>query len=100
MKILFRLGLIGAVTTLASVPALAEEAASGKGGLGSIAAAIAIGVAALGGGIGQGMAVASALDGIGRNPAAQNKIFIPMIVGLAFIESLVLYGLLIALKVS
>ncbi|MHB1026025.1 MAG: ATP synthase F0 subunit C, partial [Desulfobacteria bacterium] len=35
-------------------------------------------------------------EGIARNPSAQNKIFIPMIVGLALIESLVIYALVIA----
>ncbi|MFA5624424.1 MAG: ATP synthase F0 subunit C [Bradymonadales bacterium] len=62
-----------------------------------IAAAFAIGIAALGGSIGQGRAAAGALEGIARNPGAYNKIFMPMIIGLALIESLVIYGLLIAL---
>ena len=39
---------------------------------------------------------AAALEGIARNPQAYNKIFTPMILGLALIESLVIYGLLIA----
>ena len=54
------------------------------------------GIAALGGGIGQGLASASALEGISRNPGASDKIFVPMIIGLALIESLVIYALLIA----
>lgn len=62
-----------------------------------IAAALAIGIAALGGGIGQGRAAAGALEGIARNPAAYSKIFTPMIIALALIESLVIYGLLVAL---
>jgi F-type H+-transporting ATPase subunit c len=41
-------------------------------------------------------AIAAGLEGIARNPSAQNKIFIPMIVGLALIESLVIYALVIA----
>ena len=49
-----------------------------------------------GGGIGQGLAMRGALEGIARNPNASNKIFTPMIIGLALIESLVIYGLVIA----
>ena len=62
-----------------------------------LAAGLAIGLSALGGGIGQGRAAGSAVEGISRNPQASNKIFTPMIIGLALIESLVIYGLLIAL---
>ena len=63
-----------------------------------LGAALAIGLSALGGGIGQGRAAGSALEGIARNPQASGKIFVPMIVGLALIESLVIYGLLIAFQ--
>lgn len=62
------------------------------------AAAFAIGVAAFGGALGQGKAAAAALEGIARNPEAQGKIFIPMIIALALIESLVIYALLIAFR--
>jgi F-type H+-transporting ATPase subunit c len=61
-----------------------------------LGAALAIGLSALGGGIGQGRASGAALEGIARNPQAYSKIFTPMILGLALIESLVIYGLLIA----
>jgi F-type H+-transporting ATPase subunit c len=61
-----------------------------------LGAALAIGLSALGGGIGQGRAAGSAVEGISRNPQASNKIFTPMILGLALIESLVIYGLVIA----
>ncbi len=62
----------------------------------SLAAALAISVAAFGGALGQAKTAATALEGIARNPAAQPKIFIPMIIGLALIESLVLYAFVIA----
>ncbi len=65
-------------------------------GLIAIAAGLAIGIAALGGGIGQGRAAAAALDGIARNPGAAGQIRGPMILGLALIESLVIYALIIA----
>ncbi|HEY8925014.1 MAG TPA: ATP synthase F0 subunit C [Polyangia bacterium] len=52
----------------------------------------------MGGALGQGRAAGAALEGIARNPQASGKIFVPMIVGLALIESLVIYGLLIAFQ--
>jgi len=89
------------IAVLSSAAAFASDAAPDvtKGYLG-IGAALAIGLAALGGGLGQGRAAASALDGIARNPQASGKIFMPMIVGLALIESLVIYGLLVAFTLT
>ena len=62
-----------------------------------IAAGLSIGIAACGCGIGQGRAAAGALEGISRNPSAYDKIFTPMIIALALIESLSIYALLISL---
>lgn len=93
--------LLSLLTLLASVPAFAQEAhggGSGAGGMIAIGAGIAMGIAALGGALGQGRAVASAMDGIARNPAAQQKMFVPMILGLVFIETLVLFSFVIAFQ--
>lgn len=60
-------------------------------------AGLAIGLGVLGGGLGQGRAAAAALEGISRNPGAAPRIQTPMILGLALIESLVIYALIIAL---
>ena len=65
-------------------------------GMKALAAAIAIGLAVLGGTSAQGKAAAAALEGVARNPEAQGKILIPMVIGLALIESLVIFGFLIA----
>jgi F-type H+-transporting ATPase subunit c len=62
----------------------------------AIGAGLGLGLAAFGGGLGQGRAAAAALDGIARNPSAADKLFTPMILGLALIESLVIYSLIIA----
>lgn len=62
----------------------------------AIGSALAIGIAVVGGALGQGRAIASAMEGIGRNPGSSEKIFVPMIIGLALIESLVIFALLIA----
>lgn len=81
-----------------------EAAAAATAGLpAEVKVAIAIGagfgiaIAAFGGALGQSRGLAAALDGIARNPAAAGKIVTPMIIGLAMIESLVIYSLLISL---
>jgi F-type H+-transporting ATPase subunit c len=81
-----------------ALPAFAQDAAAhaSQAGLLGIGAGLAIGVAAFGGALGQGKAAQAALDGIARNPAAQGKLFVPMIIGLALIESLVIYAFVIA----
>jgi F-type H+-transporting ATPase subunit c len=66
----------------------------------ALAAGIGIGIAALGGALGQGRVAGSALDGIARNPSAADKMFTPMILGLAFVESLVIFALLIAFTLA
>ena len=82
---------------------LAEEGGEAKGGdflmkFGlAVGAGIGLGVAAFGGGLGQGRTAAAALEGIARNPGAADKMFVPMIIGLALIESLVLYTFIIAI---
>lgn len=62
----------------------------------ALAAAIAIGLAAFGCGLGQGLTAFAALQGIARNPSASGKIQTPMIICLALIESLCIYALVIA----
>jgi F-type H+-transporting ATPase subunit c len=62
----------------------------------ALGAGIAIGLAVLGGGMGQGRAAAAALEGISRNPGAAPRIQTPMILGLALIESLVLFAFAVA----
>jgi len=65
-------------------------------GMVGLGAGLAIGLAAFGGGLAQGNAAKGALEGIARNPQAADKLFTPMIIGLALIESLVIYALVIA----
>jgi F-type H+-transporting ATPase subunit c len=91
-----------AATTLISSSAFAQEAAAagaaGSGGsaMAALGAGFAVGLAVLGGGLGQGRAAAAALEGISRNPGAAPRIQTPMILGLALIESLVLFAFFIA----
>ncbi|MFH1223274.1 MAG: ATP synthase F0 subunit C [Pseudomonadota bacterium] len=99
MKVLKRLGQAAVGFFILSVPAMAESVAPAatddKAWLKMAAAGLTIALAAVGGAIGQGKTASSALEAIGRNPSAQNKIFVPMIVALALIESLVIYALVV-----
>ncbi len=58
--------------------------------------AIAIGLGAIGPGIGLGILMGKALEAIGRNPEAAGKIQVPMFIGLAFTEAVAIYALVIA----
>jgi F-type H+-transporting ATPase subunit c len=92
--------LTAVATVVLPAIALAEDGdAIGGAALGFIAlgAGLAIGLAAFGGGMGQGRAASAALEGIARNPSASGKLFTPMIIGLALIESLVIYAFVIAI---
>jgi F-type H+-transporting ATPase subunit c len=98
-RVMWILALTLALSCLfVSAAAAAEEALGqqAKSYIG-LACGLAIAIAALGGGLGQGIAISKGLEGIARNPEAQPKIFIPMIVGLALIESLVIYALVISI---
>ncbi len=78
---------------LVSGNAWAEDGTGGYYGLG---AGIAMGFAVLGGGLGQGMAARGVYESISRNPQAASKLNAPFYVGMAFIESLVLFTFAIA----
>lgn len=61
--------------------------------------AIGIGVAVFGTGIGQGIGLSKAAEGVARNPAASGKITTTLIIGLALIESLCIYALVVVLLI-
>jgi F-type H+-transporting ATPase subunit c len=88
---------------LLSSTAYAQEATAGSAAnrfdaqaMAALGAGLAIGLAVLGGTTGQARAAAAALEGISRNPGAAGRIQTPMILGLALIESLVLFAFAIA----
>ena len=64
-----------------------------------IAAALAIAIATIGPGIGQGLAASKAMDAIARKPEASGDIRTSLILALAFMEALTIYGLLIAFMI-
>lgn len=84
------------VTTLASVAAFAQDGGNSASGLVALGAGLAIGLAVIGGTMAQGKAASAALEGMARNPAASDKLFTPLILSLALIESLVILAFLVA----
>lgn len=64
-----------------------------------LAAALAVGFAGIGPGIGQGTAAGQAVEGIARQPETEGKIRGTLLLSLAFMESLTIYGLVVALSV-
>lgn len=105
MKKLKKLLSFAAVTSLAlsfaGAAMAAAEAAEPAGDSRTkaalaIAAGLAIAVGAFGAALGQGRMAAAAMESIGRNPNAADRIQLPMILGLAFIEALALYAFVIA----
>ena len=93
--------LVALVLVLVAGAAMAQPAQdpgpqSGVVRWGIIGAAFVLGIAAAAGAIGQSRAIAAACEGIARNPSAAGAIRLSMIIGLALIESLVIYALIIA----
>ncbi len=110
LKRLFAALCIVMLICAAAVPAFADEAATTTStgtqvvaadatGDKANAAGIAIGLAACGGAIGMGIAVAKALEGIARQPEAEGKIRTTLMLGLVFVETAIIYALVIAILV-
>lgn len=94
-KMMLALASMLPTLTIASTAFAQEAGGTTDISMAYFAAGIGIGVAAFGGSLGQGRTAAAALEGIARNPNASGKLFTPMILGLALIESLVIYALII-----
>jgi len=104
-------GILGMLLVLVIAPlAMAAEAAAAPGGavdytkaiiLGCsvIAAGLAMGVGAVGAGLGLGQATSGANNAVGRNPEAQGKIMLTMMVGMAMTESVAIYALVVSLVI-
>ncbi|MBI5182063.1 MAG: ATP synthase F0 subunit C [Nitrospirae bacterium] len=101
-KIIFFLSLSVLLISVTAPLAAAAEAAKTAGQLDyfktiGVVTPIVIALAAIGGAISQSHAVKGAVEGIARNPGASGKITVAMILGLALIESLVIYTLVVVL---
>lgn len=68
-------------------------------GVYALAAALAIGIVGAAGAIGMAIAIGKALDAIARQPEAEKKIRSSLILGLVFIETAIIYALIIAILV-
>ena len=62
-----------------------------------IAAGFGMAIGSFGTGLGQGLAIKSAVEGVARNPGASGKIMTIMLIGLAMIESLAIYVFVVAM---
>ncbi|MEJ5339184.1 MAG: ATP synthase F0 subunit C [Aquificaceae bacterium] len=92
--------LMTALALLAPAFALAAEPGQGENlrqGLMFLGAGLAIGLAALGTGVGMGHAIRGTQEGVARNPTVGGRLQTIMFIGLAFIETLALYALLVAI---
>jgi len=65
-----------------------------------MAKALAIGIGAIGPGLGIGFIGAKAMEAIGRNPEATGKILVPMLIASAFAEAIAIYALVIAFSIK
>ncbi|HTM07217.1 MAG TPA: ATP synthase F0 subunit C [Verrucomicrobiae bacterium] len=91
--------VLGIFTSGIAMAAAETAAPAGEGSTKAalaIAAGLAIAIGAFGAALGQGRMAAAAMESIGRNPNAADRIQLPMILGLAFIEALALYAFVIA----
>jgi F-type H+-transporting ATPase subunit c len=88
--------LFTAVPAFAQTPEQAEGGSLGKG-LGLLGTILGMGIAAGLCGIGQGRVAAAACEGMARNPGAYNRVQLALILGLAFIETLVIFTLVVVL---
>jgi F-type H+-transporting ATPase subunit c len=100
------IAVLALVVLAVAAPAFAADEATAPAGPGAnmftqnaakfLAAALVLGLAAFAGAFGQAKAVASACTSMGRNPGAAGPVRITMLLGVAFIESLVIYALVVA----
>ncbi len=100
-KLLYSLLTLTVIFAICSVPALAAGEAAVESAIGSkaLAAAIAVGLAAAGGAVAMGWAIAKSTEGISRQPEAEGKIRTTLMLGLVFIETAIIYALVIAILV-
>ena len=66
----------------------------------ALAAALAVALSTIGPAIGQGITASKAMEAIGRQPEASGKILAPLIISLAMMEALTIYGLVIAFVIA
>ena len=106
-RVLLALAVIMMFAAVFAMPAMAEEASAPESaesagsalGLKALAAGIAVGVAAAGGAVGLGLATAKSTESISRQPEAEGKIRTTLMLGLVFIETAIIYALLVVILI-
>mgnify|MGYP002509924547 CR=1 FL=1 len=109
LKTLCALGVALLLSLALAAPVLAVEDAPETGavqaeedntiGLKAIAAGIAVGIAAAGGAVGMGLATAKSAESIARQPEAEGKVRTTLMLGLVFIETAIIYALLVVILI-
>lgn len=91
----------GDQNTIAVTEKTAETVDSAENAIGdkAQAAALAIGLAAAAGAIGMGLAIAKSVEGISRQPEAEGKIRTSLMLGLVFVETAIIYALIVAILI-
>lgn len=118
-KLVMNIMLVALIAALVAVPAFAQNQ-DGAGNTGdeavtiaaeteenedssigskAMAAALAVGIAAAGGAISMGIAIAKSSEGISRQPEASDSIRTSMMLGLVFIETAIIYALIVAILI-
>lgn len=101
-NIVNKLSLVASLTVGALTPVVSAVAEDAQGaaaaGLAPLGAGLAIGMAVVGGALGQGKVVGSMLESFGRNPSVGGKLLTPMMIGMVLIESLVILAFVIAFR--
>jgi F-type H+-transporting ATPase subunit c len=93
-----KLALFSLVAILLPQSAFAAEGTEAMSTLGlAVGAGLAVGLAGLGCGIGQGLTAGNTTAGIARNPGSAGSLFVNFILGMVLIESIAIYGLVVAL---
>ena len=83
----------------AEPPAQSEAQEDNTTGLKAIAAGVAVGIAAAGGAVAMGLATAKSTESIARQPEAEGKVRTTLMLGLVFIETAIIYALLVVILI-
>lgn len=88
-----------APTEAPEAPTAEEDTGAGSVGVKAIAAALAVGIAAAAGAIAMGMATSKSAESIARQPEAEGKVRTTLMLGLVFIETAIIYALLVVILI-
>lgn len=101
VKRIFAVLTVFVIVFAMALPAFAADGEADAGVLSSkaLAAAVTVGLAAAAGAIGMGLAISKSVEGISRQPEADGKIRTSLMLGLVFIETAIIYALVVAILI-